>query len=148
MQTVTCAASCGQYSRHIFNFRKLRGRRVIDMHKLLLVDDEPLVTEELQEALEFEGYSVATADCVEAALMACDGASFDLVITDLKMPGAGGLDLIRALNDRGSPPCIVVLSGHGAESNREKAMQLGAAACFAKPVDPDDLVVRIEEICV
>lgn len=114
--------------------------------RLLLVDDEPLVTEELQEALTFEGFEVETAQAVDAALALCAEQTFDLIVTDLKMPHAGGLDLIRALNERGNPPKIVVFSGHGAESNREAATELGAAECFAKPVDPDALIERIEAI--
>ena len=113
-------------------------------HKLLLVDDEPLVTEELQEALEFEGFDVDTANSVDLALCMCAEGQFDLVITDLKMPNKGGLELIRALNEQGNPPHIFVLSGHGAESNRTEATGLGAAECFAKPVDPDALVEKIE----
>ncbi|MEM7061144.1 MAG: response regulator [Pseudomonadota bacterium] len=114
--------------------------------KLLLVDDEPLVTEELQEALEFEGYDVETAQSVAEALEYCANAPVDLVVTDLKMPQATGLDLIRALGGQTAPPHIIVLSGHGAESNRAEAMALGAVECFAKPVDPDDLVKKIQEV--
>ncbi|MEM1161093.1 MAG: response regulator [Pseudomonadota bacterium] len=115
------------------------------MHRLLLVDDEPMLREELQESLEFEGYEVMTAATVEAALNLCGEADFDLVVTDLKMPHLGGLDLIRRLNDGGTAQKIIVLSGHGAESNRAEAMDLGAIACFAKPVDPDFLAEKIGE---
>ena len=69
-----------------------------------------------------------------------------MVVTDLKKPQATGLDLIRALGERENPPQIIVLSGHGAESNRAEATALGAADCFAKPVDPDDLIERIQEV--
>jgi len=111
--------------------------------KLLLVDDEPFITEELQEALEFEGFAVDTTNSVLDALEACEGTRYDVVITDLKMPQMGGLDLIRALKDRGDMPMVFVLSGHGAESNRVEATSLGATECFAKPVDPDTLADRI-----
>lgn len=112
-------------------------------HKILLVDDEPLVTEELQEALEFEGHDVEAVGSVPDALAACERGAFDLVITDLKMPQLGGLDLLRALQDRPGSPKVLVLSGHGAESNRTEAMNLGAEGCYSKPVDPDVLTDRI-----
>ena len=115
--------------------------------KLLLVDDEPLLTEELQEALELVGYEVVTANSVPAALLHCENNAFDLIITDLKMPHIGGLDLVRALNDAQEAPAIIVLSGHGAESNRAEATSLGVAACFAKPIDPDVLIEQIEAVC-
>lgn len=114
--------------------------------RLLLVDDEPLVTEELQEALEFEGFEVETANSVADALVLTDGKRFDVVITDLKMPVATGLDLIAALRERKDPPHVLVLSGHGADSKREEATAIGAKECFAKPVDPDDLIEKIQEV--
>lgn len=114
--------------------------------KLLLVDDEPMVTEELQEALEFEGFEVETASSVADALEMSAHAQYDVVITDLKMPQATGLDLIRALGERGEPPHIFVLSGHGADSNRDEATSLGARDCFAKPVDPDALLEEIQKV--
>jgi len=63
------------------------------------------------------------------------------------MPHRGGLDLIRELADTKNAPVIFVLSGHGAESNRAEAKSLGATACFAKPVDPDDLSDHIRAFC-
>jgi DNA-binding response OmpR family regulator len=117
------------------------------MLRILLVDDEPLVTEELQEALEFEGYEVSAAGSVNDALAVFDAETFDLVITDLKMPRVTGLDLLRALRERSAPPRVIVLSGHGAESNKIEATALGAAACLAKPVDADRLIAEIEAVC-
>ena len=114
--------------------------------KILLVDDEPLITEELQDALEFEGFDVEATNSVKDALIACDENDFDLVITDLKMPHLGGLDLIRGLSEQGDAPIIFVLSGHGAESNRVEATALGAHSCFAKPIDPDVLVGHIRQV--
>lgn len=115
--------------------------------KLLLVDDEPMLTEELQESLEFEGFVVDTANSVPSALEACERTRYNCVVTDLKMPHQGGLDLIRSLNEAGNPPVIFVLSGHGAETSRADALSLGAVECFAKPVDPDVLSDRIRTAC-
>ncbi len=116
------------------------------MRRILLVDDEPLLTEELQEALEFDGYEVETASSVDDALKIFDRSSFDLIITDLKMPRLTGLDLLRHLQGQTDPPRVIVLSGHGAESNKIEASELGAAACFAKPVDTDLLIEEIETV--
>lgn len=115
------------------------------MTHILIVDDEPMLIEELQESLELEDFTVTTAEAVDAALQQCDRCSFDVVITDLKMPKAGGLELIRELKARDYPAIIFVVSGHGAESNREEAQGLGAAACFAKPLDVDDLIEAINQ---
>lgn len=112
---------------------------------ILLVDDEPMVREELMEALEFEGFDVQAVGSVADALQSCAETAFDMIITDLKMPKAGGLDLLRALQEMEAPPLAFVLSGHGAESNRVEATSLGALRCFSKPVDPDDLIEKIGE---
>lgn len=115
------------------------------MAQILIVDDEPLLCEELQETLEFEGFDVTSSCSVNAALEHCDNASFDVVVTDLKMPERGGLQLLTELKSRDYPATIYVVSGHGAESNRDHAKDLGAAECFAKPLDTDDLIEAIHQ---
>lgn len=113
------------------------------MSQVLIVDDEPLLREELAEALEMEGFEVSTADSVPDALSKMDAESFDTVVTDLKMPKLGGLDLLAQLNEDNFAGIVVVVSGHGAESSRDEAMALGAMACFSKPLDVDELIELI-----
>ena len=123
--------------------RKVEGALMTT--SVLLVDDEPMLRDELSEALEFEGFDVQSVGSVDDALQTCGETAFDLIITDLKMPQKGGLDLLAALQHLDDPPLAFVLSGHGAESNRVEAMRLGAKDCFSKPVDPDDLILKISE---
>lgn len=113
------------------------------MVRVLIVDDEPMLREELQESLELEDFDVTPAESVDAALAQCEDTAFDVVVTDLKMPVRGGLELIAELKARAYPATCFVVSGHGAESNKEEATKLGAAACFAKPLDVDDLIDAI-----
>ena len=115
------------------------------MTHVLIVDDEPMLIEELQESLEFEDFKVSSAESVAAALTLCSNTSFDVVVTDLKMPNAGGLELIRELKAVDYPAAVIVVSGHGADSNRDQATKLGAVACFAKPLDVDDLIDEINQ---
>ena len=110
------------------------------MNSVLIVDDEPFLREELQESLEFEGYDVLCAADVPEALELCASHAFDYVVTDLKMPKMGGLELLKALNESDQSARIFVVSGHGAESSKEDALRLGAKACFAKPLDTDALI--------
>lgn len=114
------------------------------MTSILIVDDEPMLREELQESLELEDFDVTPAEDVDTALMLCEQQSFDIVVTDLKMPRRGGLELIEELQKRKYPARCFVVSGHGAESNRETALGFGAAACFAKPLDVDQLIDVIQ----
>lgn len=110
------------------------------MTNILLVDDEPLLCEELKESLELEGYDVETEHSVPKGLAVVEQSAIDVVITDLKMPQVGGLEFIKALRETSFDGAIIVVSGHGAESSREEAMSLGACACLAKPVDVDEVM--------
>ena len=113
------------------------------MTRVLIVDDEPMLREELQEALELEDFDVSTAEGVTEAEALCQAERFDVVVTDLKMPKRGGLELLAVLQERDYPAILFVVSGHGAESNSEIACDLGAKACFHKPLNVDDLVQAI-----
>lgn len=110
------------------------------MSSVLVVDDEPFLREELQESLEYEGYEVACAEDVPQALEMCAEQAFDFIVTDLKMPRMGGLELLEALKKKDYAATVLVVSGHGAESSRDDALRLGAKACFAKPLDCDALI--------
>jgi DNA-binding response OmpR family regulator len=115
------------------------------MIRILVVDDEPMIREELQESLEFEGFEVTAAASVESALSAFEERPFPVVVTDLKMPKMGGLELIKKLRETKCKPTTFVVSGHGAESNRTEAIALGAADCFPKPLDIDALISAIND---
>ena len=113
------------------------------MTRVLIVDDEPLLRAELQETLEFEGFEVVEAGCVATALEQCHEVEFDVVVTDLKMPKRGGLELVSELSTSNYPAAIFVVSGHGAETNKERATELGVVECFPKPLDADSLIDAI-----
>ena len=76
--------------------------------RILVVDDEQSMREFLEIFLRREGFEVATAGDVEAAVLAIDGDDFDLVITDIQMPGRTGLDLLREIKKR-SPETLVLM---------------------------------------
>lgn len=113
------------------------------MTDILIVDDEEMIREELREALEFEDFAVTTASSAIEALEICDTAQFDVIVTDLKMPKMGGLDLLRELKARDVGSKLFVVSGHGAKSNEDEALALGAVACLSKPLDVDLLIENI-----
>lgn len=115
------------------------------MARILIVDDEEMIREELSEALEFEDYDVTTASSAIEALGICDKNGFDVIVTDLKMPNMGGLELLSALKDKEIKAKLFVVSGHGAISNEQEALKLGASACLSKPLDVDVLISKIQE---
>lgn len=115
------------------------------MTRVLIVDDEPLLCEELQETLEFEGFEVTAVNSVDSALHEVGAAEFDVVVTDLKMPERGGLELVEELKSRAYPATVYVVSGHGAETNKDRALALGVTDCFSKPLDTDVLIEAINQ---
>ena len=111
---------------------------------ILIVDDETFVLEEMTEAFEDEGYRVMSASDMAGALAILEAGPVDLLVTDLKMPGGSGIELYRRAPTP-APPAIL-LSGHGADSNRIEAMAAGFSECLAKPVDLDDLLAVIDSL--
>src|SRR5512136_3090427 len=80
--------------------------------RLLVVDDSPATLEVLRRNLEAAGYEVMTAPGVNQALQALDALKFDLVITDLKMPGASGMDLVRHVRANLRDTEVMMITGY------------------------------------
>ncbi|MEM7248390.1 MAG: sigma-54 dependent transcriptional regulator [Acidobacteriota bacterium] len=112
------------------------------MATILLVDDERGVHLSFEDAME-PSHRVLHAESPQEALEVLDREEVDLLVTDLEMPGGGGLDLLRSLVDRGKKLASLVLSGHGTVPNVVEAMQLGALDFLEKPASTDRLRVAV-----
>ncbi|MBF0379973.1 MAG: response regulator [Magnetococcales bacterium] len=110
---------------------------------VLVVDDEVGIVEGLQDWLEINGHSVYTASSGIKALEVLAEQSIDIMITDLRMPGMGGLELLTKVPDVREGICSIVLTGHGDMSNAIKALNNGAVAYMLKPVDLDELGIHL-----
>ncbi|MFA5112034.1 MAG: sigma-54 dependent transcriptional regulator [Desulfobaccales bacterium] len=110
-----------------------------DHAAILVVDDDPALRQSLQEVLETEGYEVTTAADGEQGLVLLKEQSFDLVLSDLALPGMDGMDLLKYLvGEQPGLPCIII-TGYGSINNAVTAMRQGAYDYFTKPVDPTEL---------
>jgi len=112
--------------------------------QLLVVEDDPAQRQALMEILQNEGYELETAADGDAGLQKLQERSFDLVITDLALPGVDGLGLLKYLV-RHQPQCLcIIITGYATIKNSVAAMRMGAYDYLAKPVDPQELrlVVR------
>lgn len=116
--------------------------------RALVVDDAPDVTEMLGVLLQYAGYDVvkhfAAPDAVEAAL----SEQFDVVVSDIGMPGMNGYELastLRALPNYHHVPMIAV-TGFTMYSDRDRALQSGFNAFLTKPINPMDLIQLIERL--
>jgi two-component system response regulator AtoC len=113
------------------------------MPRLLLVDDDQGFRRSTAELLTGEGYEVRTAAGGSEALRELQASRFDLLLLDLRMPGADGLAIVEALRVWGDGIPILMLTGYGTVDAAVRALQLGADDFLTKPVEPDLLSARI-----
>src|SRR5262249_11391063 len=93
--------------------------------KLLVVDDDPYLTTQLRKLLESDELSVDTVSSAQEALSALGANDYSVLITDLKMPGMGGMDLIREVAQRRVLVTTIVTTGFGSIDRVVEAMRLG-----------------------
>jgi len=114
------------------------------VEKILIVDDERSMRDVLSIMLRRAGYGVTAASDGEEAIAHIDKELFDLVITDLKMPKAGGLDVLRAVKESSPESVVLIITAFASTESAVEAMKLGAYDYLTKPfqVDEVQLIVR------
>ncbi len=110
---------------------------------ILVVDDEKSQREILEMILSGEGYDVTTASSGEAAMKFVADRHFDLVLTDFKMTGMSGLDLLKELTDFDKSIIVLLLTAHGTVDSAVDALRLGAFDYLQKPYDAEKLLGTI-----
>ncbi len=113
---------------------------------ILVADDEPGVRESLAEVLRDAGYTVQTAADGTAALAALDEYDFAVVVTDLRMPGADGLSVLKRARDISPQTLVLVMTAHGSVDTAVEALRAGAADYLLKPVMFEDLLAKVERL--
>jgi DNA-binding NtrC family response regulator len=108
--------------------------------RILVADDETHIREALGRILERAGYRVQTAESGEAALGLLDDGAFDVVVTDLKMLGSGGMEILRAAKHQQPDTEVIIISAFGTIESAVEAMKLGAYDYITKPIDPARLL--------
>ncbi|RZA07548.1 MAG: response regulator, partial [Proteobacteria bacterium] len=101
--------------------------------KILVVDDEESNLVAMQKILSHEAYQVTTAKQAALALNHFRKESYDLVLTDLRMPGVSGLELLRSIRKENTTVPVVMLTAYGTVADAVEAMKLGAIDFLAKP---------------
>ncbi|HEX2254014.1 MAG TPA: sigma-54 dependent transcriptional regulator [Thermoanaerobaculia bacterium] len=107
--------------------------------RILIVEDRESLRRMLERALAGEGYAVETAADGEVGRARAGAGGFDLVLTDLKLPGASGLEVLAASRAAQPATPVIVLTGYGTVAAAVEAMKLGAFDFLEKPVELDDL---------
>ncbi len=111
--------------------------------RVLVVDDDAGVRYTIRELLESLGLTIEEAADGVSALAATERESFDVVITDLRMPAMDGMTLLRRLIERSPRPRVVMITAHGSERQAVDAMKLGAYDYLKKPFENDDLIAIV-----
>ncbi|MFP5403507.1 MAG: sigma-54-dependent transcriptional regulator [Gammaproteobacteria bacterium] len=101
--------------------------------RILLIDDEAIALTNLSHVLQREGYAVTACKDGESGLAELKKADFDLVLTDLKMPGIDGMEVLRAVRARHPDVPVIMITGHASLDSAVEAMKAGAYHYLAKP---------------
>jgi len=110
---------------------------------ILIVDDEKGQRDILNVILAKEGYDVVDVPGVREALQKLDKREFDLILTDLKMQGESGLDLLEKVLAEDSQQCVILMTAHGSVDSAVEAMKKGAFDYLEKPLERDNLILTL-----
>ncbi len=118
------------------------------MKKILLIDDTVAILEEVKDILEMEGFDVDTAKSATEGLLKLKADDHALIITDLRMPGLSGLELLEILKENPETDHlpVVLLSANAEEENIKKATELKAAGYLKKPCSAEVLLEKINNL--
>jgi DNA-binding NtrC family response regulator len=114
------------------------------MPTILVVDDEASARSTLALLLRKRHHRVIEAEGLTEAVKALTDETFDLIVTDLRMPDGTGLDVLRAVTAHGHDADVILLTAYAGWESAKEAMQLGAFDYFEKGREPDELFVRID----
>ncbi len=116
----------------------------MDHGRLLIIDDEPGIRRMMALDLRADGYEVMTAEDGESGLAIYDQERPDIVLTDLKMPGMDGIEVLRRVKERGRPSEVIVITGHGDLELAIQCLRLDASDFVTKPISDQALAVALK----
>lgn len=116
---------------------------MMKLYSILLVDDEESILKSIKHSLTKKGYKVDATTNGEEAIAKLEEASYELVITDLIMPGITGMDVLKATRKINTDTVVIILTAHGTTASLMDAKQHGVADYILKPVNSADLHFRI-----
>jgi two-component system response regulator PilR (NtrC family) len=115
-------------------------------HKILVVDDEEIIRESLSFVLKKEGYIVEEAENGKAAYDKIVSDYFDVVITDLEMPGMRGIQLVEEIQKLNIQTSIVIITAYGSLDTAISALRSGASDYILKPIEFDEILIKIQKL--
>jgi CheY-like chemotaxis protein len=110
---------------------------MIALRKVLVVDDDPVVRKSFDRVLSGKGYAVITAKNGEEALRKLNEAKYDLVYTDIRMPGMSGLEVAEQVKAQRPWTPVVIITGYGTDAAEARAKAAGVSGFVHKPLSPE-----------
>jgi two-component system, NtrC family, response regulator AtoC len=114
--------------------------------QVLIVDDDPLIREQLETLFASQSYGVTTASEPAVALRELAEREFNLAVVDMKIPGSDGITLTREIRERWPHVDVVMITGYGSIRGAVEAMKHGASDYITKPFEPDEILLAIQKV--
>jgi sulfite reductase subunit B len=114
-------------------------------HSVLIVDDEPIVRESIRDWLKDAGYQVSTAENSEQALKLAEKQDFSVLITDIRLPGQSGLNVLKLIKAQRPWIKSIIITAYPSEETTAEAYRLGAIDYLIKPLIPDEMEKLVHE---
>ncbi|MBI3073526.1 MAG: diguanylate cyclase [Deltaproteobacteria bacterium] len=111
---------------------------------VLVIDDEPVIRDILEMELELGGYTVTTVESAERAFRELKDHRFDLVLTDIRMPGTDGIEVLRKMKEFDNDLEVIVVSGYISDEAEVACLKNGAFECVRKPYKSEVLNIHLE----
>ena len=116
------------------------------LRKVLVVDDDPVVGKSIDRILSSRGYAVIAAAGGEEALDRLAREDYDVVYTDIKMPGMSGLEVARHIKESRPWLPVVIVTGYGNDENEAEAREIGVNGFLRKPLSPEMVESSADEL--
>ena len=113
--------------------------------RVLIVDDDEAVRNTMVEYIQAAGYNSEVVSCAEEALEALQKKEFQVIITDIKLPAMGGLELTKSIR-KNKDSDVIVMTGYGDDYSYEEAINFGASDFVIKPVRLEELLLRLKRV--
>ena len=114
--------------------------------RLLLVDDEPIKRVVMEDQLREEGFIVDAYDNPLTANEALTKNSYDVVLTDIRMPGLDGISFLKKIKDRDPNQAVIIMTAFGTVETAIEAMKLGASDYLQKPFSTEELILKLDRL--
>jgi Nif-specific regulatory protein len=114
--------------------------------RIVVIDDEVNAAAALEKLLQEDGYEVSAANDARAGLALLERSDPDIVLTDLRMPGMDGLELLTRIKQARPETMVILMTAYGTVKTAVRAMKLGAEDYLAKPIDVEELEVILQKV--